>query len=90
VVESILTIALYASGASGHPLAIIFEPLASGDYGQNYENTQLVREGESAERGRATGTFGTPGRTAMYLEYLIPLAFTLLWFVRGRCVPVFR
>lgn len=76
--ESSVALAAFAMQYEGHPLAFLFEGVSTGNYTARYENISPIVE-EGAIGRRAVGTFGNYLWVAMYLEFLVPLAFTLFW-----------
>ena len=74
--ESAVTLVAYKYQYSGHPMALLFDPVSSRAYGQDFVNDAIVSQSDSTAGFRALGTFGNAVQLAVYLEFLIPLVFT--------------
>ncbi len=85
LIESVITIGMFLAGATGSPLSFIFSVLTTSGYVESYDNTAPVMKSEESGL-RAVGTFGAPVSLAMFLEFLLPLAFVYFWMAK-RLLP---
>ncbi len=82
-VQAVITLPSFALQTSDHPLSFLFESSTVGTTALEFDNVKPI--GEEEESGiRASGTLGGAVLLALYLEFLIPLAFTAFWMAKRK------